>query len=521
VPRLALIATFGALTLFASSAPAQEQNRPRVRAVVLQRDAVFDSVEARFWPYRVANTLHVETRPNVIRRELLLDIGDPYDSALVAESERNLRALGIFRDARVESRMTDSGVVLLVRTADAWTTTFNVGAATSGDQSVIDLSLQEGNLLGTRTVAVVGYRNDVDRSSVTVGFDTPRAIDDRIGVGGSFVERSDGRAGTASLRLPFLSLSSRQGGSLLASAFQGRVLQFRGSGVVDSLWRESALIRGDAAVAVSAGPRGFLRVGIVGQWLRDDMIALVDKPNIATTRTGAAGPYVAIRRPRFIRVWNVERIGRVEDIDLGSFATVSLLAAPAAWGYDRNGIGGSATAGVGIPFPGGFMRIAGRASGLETSEGTDSATVEGMMSFVGQRGEKHLFVMHGSTGMQHNVVPGREFDLGLGNGLRAFPAHAFTGDRYFITSAEYRYLVFPRLFGLVAVGAATYAGHAGAWFSGGPERTGTEVGMGLRLASIREAGSIWRLDVSRRLSRDGFSGGWVTSLGRGFVFGGI
>jgi hypothetical protein len=105
--------------------------------------------------------------------------------------------------------------------------------------------------------------------------------------------------------------------------------------------------------------------------------------------------------------------------------------------------------------------------------------------------------------------------------LRAFPAHAFTGDRYFLTSAEYRYLVLPRLFGLVAVGAAAYAGHAGAWFSGGPERTGTVVGAGLRLASIREAGGIWRLVFSRRLARDGFTGGWVASLGRGFVFGRI
>jgi hypothetical protein len=521
LPRFALLATFCALNAAASNVPAQGRDRPRVREIVLQRGAVFDSVEARFWAYRLANTLHIETRPNVIRRELLLGVGDPYDSLLVAESERNLRALGIFRDARIDTQVSDSGVVLYVRTSDAWTTTFGVGVATSGGQSVFDLSLQEGNLLGTRTAASVGYRNDVDRSSVTLGFDNPRGIDDRIGVGGSFVERSDGRGGTASFRLPFLSFSSRQGGSLVASAFQGRVLQFRGSDVVDSLWRASALLRGDAAVALAAGPRGFVRVGVLGQWLRDDMIALEDKSQIPSTRTAAAGSYISIRKPRFVRVWNVERIGRVEDVDLGAFATMSLLVAPAAWGYQRNGIGGSIAAGVGIPLPGAFIRLSVRASGLETSDGTDSSTVEGAVNFVGQRGEKHLFVMHGSTGVQHNAIPGREFDLGLGSGLRAFPAHAFTGDRYFLTSAEYRYLVLPRLFGLVAVGAAAYAGHAGAWFTGGPERTGTEVGAGLRLASIREAGGIWRLDLSRRLARDGFTGGWVASLGRGFVFGRI
>ena len=41
------------------------------------------------------------------------------------------------------------------------------------------------------------------------------------------------------------------------------------------------------------------------------------------------------------------------------------------------------------------------------------------------------------------------------------------------------------------------------------------------LASIREVGGIWRLDLSRRMAGAGFAGGWVASLGRGFIFGGI
>ena len=503
-----------------SAAPAQNLAQ-RVRAVVLRREAVFDSVEARNWAYRIANTLHVETRENVIRRELLIDIGDPYDSALVAESERNLRALGIFRDVRIERADTDSGIVMIVRTADAWTTTFGVGVATSGSQSVIDLSLQDGNLLGTRTVALLAYRNDTDRSSITAGFDTPRAIADRIGVGGSIVERSDGRSMTGSLRLPFLSLSSLRGGSITAAVSEGRILQFRGSTVVDSIWRESALLRADAAYAVVANPRGYVRIGLLAQLLRDDMVPLIDRDAIPLTRTATAGPYVTIRAPRYIRAYNVERIGRVEDVDIGSFVTLAFLAAPAAWGYDRNGVGASLGVGTGFRIPGGFVRLGVRGSMLQTQDGTDTATVEGAGTYVSQRGERHLVVLHGSGGRQHNPIPGREYDLGLGSGLRAFPAHAFTGDRYFILTSEYRYLVWPRLFGLVGVGAAAFAGHAGAWDGSSEKRAGTEIGAGLRLASIREVGGIWRLDLSRRLAGAGFAGGWVASLGRGFVFGGI
>ena len=517
---LTLGGTLLLLLALASPSPAQ-QPIARVRAIILAREAVFDSVEARQWAYRIANALHVETRENVIRRELLIDVGDPYDSALVAESERNLRALGIFRDVRIDRADTDSGIVVIVRTADAWTTTAGGSVTTSGTQSVVDLSLREGNLLGTRTVAQLAYRNDPDRSSVLLGFDTPRAIADRIGVGASVVHRSDGRGVTASLRLPFLSLSSRSGGSLIASEFHGRVLQFRDGSIVDSLWREFAVLHGDAAFALVGSPRGFARLGVLAQVVRDDMVPLEDRATIPRTRTATAGPYLALRRPRYIRAYNIERLERVEDFDLGFFTTLTLLAAPAAWGYDRNGIGGSLGAGIGLPFPGGFARFGVRASALQTGEGTDTATVEGATTVVAQRGQRHLVVLHGSAGQQQNAVPGREFDLGLGNGLRAFPSHAFTGDRYFILAAEYRLLIWPRLFGLVGVGTAAFAGHAGAWDGGDTKRTGTELGVGLRVASIREVGGIWRLDLSRRLAGAGFAAGWVASLGRGFVFGGI
>lgn len=503
-------------------APAAAQDaRPRIRAVVLHREAVFDSTESRFWPWRVANAIHVETRPAVIRRELLLDVGDPYDPALVAESERNLRALRIFRDVRIEEQFTDSGLVLHVRTADAWTTNAGVSVATSGSESILDLSLQEGNLFGTRTSAVLAYRNDPDRSSIAVAFDTPRALAEVVGIGASVVDRSDGRGRTASLRLPFVSLSSRTGAAVNLSLFEGRVLQFANGSVVDSLWRQSSYLRAEGAVALAASPRGYVRLGALAQVRRDDMVPLVDRASIPRSRTAAAGPYLSARAPRFIRVRNVERMGQVEDIDLGPSVSATLLAAPAAWGYARDGIGASLGVSGGLRLPAGFARAVLRASTLETGAGRDSATVEGAATVVSQPGERHLAVLHASAGRQWNPVPGREFDLGLGAGLRAYPSHAFTGDRFFMLAAEYRILLWPRLFGVIGVGAAAYAGHAGAWSAGAEGRSGTEFGAGLRIASLREAAPTWRLDLSRRPAGAGFAAGWVASLGRGFVFGGI
>lgn len=512
-----------ALALVAAPASGTAQDASRIRAITITREAVFDSVEARFWPWRLANTLHVETRDWVVRRELLLVEGDRYDPLLAAESERNLRALGIFRDVLIHPEPTDSGIVVQVRTADAWTTTMGVGLATSGSQSVVDLSLQEGNLLGTRTLAVLRYRNDPDRSSISAGFDTPRAIADYIGIGATVVDRSDGRAGTLSVRAPFLSLSSRTGGAMTAAYSEGRVLQFAAGNPapVDSSWRVSAVVRLEGATAITASPRGYVRVGLAVQARREDIVPLLDRDSIPITRFFTLGPTIAARAPRFRRMRNVASIDRIEDVDLGPSASLSLLIAPEAWGYARTGIGASLGLATGADLPSGFLRAGVRATALRTAAGVDSASLEASASVVLQPGPRHLIVAHGSGGLLRNPAPGYEFDLGLGSGLRAFPSHAFTGDRQFILNGEYRWLALPRLLGVVGVGAAVFAGHAGAWFNGSEVRRGTEVGLGLRIASIREVGGIWRLDLSRRLATDRLGAAWVATIGRGFVFGGF
>src|SRR5258708_5907268 len=60
-----------------------------LRGVVLDRRDIFEPQEEKHWPARVANDLHIMTRAAVVRRELLFATGESYDSAKIAESERN------------------------------------------------------------------------------------------------------------------------------------------------------------------------------------------------------------------------------------------------------------------------------------------------------------------------------------------------------------------------------------------------------------------------------------------------
>ena len=175
------------------------------------------------------------------------------------------------------------------------------------------------------------------------------------------------------------------------------------------------------------------------------------------------------------------------------------------FGYDRNGIGPFAAARIGARFTGGFAYVDAVGDALYNSAGLDSGSVQLAGTVVLQPAARHVAVMHLEGGWLQDPLPGEEFDLGLGTGPRAFGSHAFTGDRSFFATAEYRYTVVDDLWGLVGLGVAGFVDHGGAWYSGSPRRVGGDAGVGLRLGA-------------RRFANDAEPGAWVLTVGKGFVF---
>src|SRR5439155_1114281 len=80
---------------------------------------------------RLANRLHVTTRAGVIRRTLLVNPGDRYDSARVAESERALRSLFVFSRVRLDTTRIAGRLALRVTTSDGWSTKPQFGYSTA------------------------------------------------------------------------------------------------------------------------------------------------------------------------------------------------------------------------------------------------------------------------------------------------------------------------------------------------------------------------------------------------------
>jgi len=491
-----------------------------VRGVELDRRDIFDPNE-RGWVARLGNALHIQTRAATIRRELLFRPGEPFDSARAAESERNLRALGVFRRVRIDTVRTDSGLVARVLTKDGWSTKADWRFRSTGGEVAFTIGLVEDNLLGTASSAAVRYRKTPDRTSVTLAFRRPRLFAGAVGLGAVYEDRSDGRVSALALDQPFYSLTSRRGFRLEAEDRDERVLRFfdGADDARDTLSHRYTLVRASAAWALRASSEGYLRLGVQAQVRREDFRPEGSIAPFEKTVTGAVGPYVTWSRTRFLVTRGYAGFAREEDVDLGLTVRAGLMAAPAAFGYERDGVAPLASARLGVQVPGGFGYLEALAGGLYDAAGLDSGSVQLAATAVLQPGPNQVGILHLEGGWLDNPVPGGEFDLGLGSGPRAFRSHAFTGDRSYFGTAEYRVTVVDDFLGMIGLGIAGFVDHGGAWYSGEPRRTGTDAGIGLRLGASRSTDTdALRFDFARRFGNDAQRAGWVVTVGKGFVF---
>lgn len=493
-----------------------------VRAVEIRRNDIFDPAENTGWLTGLANKLHITTREGVVRRELLIVPGEPYDSARAAETARNLRSLGVFRRVRVDSVRTDSGLVLQVVTSDGWSTRPDFRFRSTGGQAEYTIAFIEDNLFGTATQASVKYRKTTDRTTTSFGFLQPRFISRHIRLGLEYQDRSDGRRFGVLVGQPFYSLSSKASYLLLIDDRRERVLRFfNGERVAsDSLRRSYSLARFEGAVALRSSNTGYLRAGLMAQY-REDGFRPESSPasSLASPSTGAAGLYLEARRAHFLVTRGFVGFGREEDVDVSTLVRIGALVAPTAFGYDRSGVAPFISGRTGTSFGAGFLFADLRANGLYDSAGLDSGSVTLGATMVLQPAPRHTLVVHGDGGWIRNPLPGEEFDLGLGSGPRAFRSHAFTGDRTYYATAEYRYTLAEELWKVVGLGVAGFVDHGGAWYNGSPRRTGWDAGIGLRLGASRAAGvEAIRIDLARRFANDVDGAGWVLVVGKGLTF---
>ncbi|MGB5579030.1 MAG: POTRA domain-containing protein, partial [Woeseia sp.] len=293
--------------------------------------------------YRLANRLHVLTREDVIRQQLLFRPGDSFSARLVAESERILRANGYFYDARIRVAAYQNGVVdLVVTTRDVWTLIPGFSISRKGGENRTRVSLSEENLFGTGARIKLAYIDDVDRESTSLDYGDRNLGNSWWSIYTRIADNSDGDSQLFVLQQPFYALHTRnaQGLSLYANDAETRFYE---------LGNEVAEYRAESRVATafygwSAGLQdGWVRRFRAGVTFDEqDFSETAEQllPQLLPADRKLVYPWLGIElfEDRFETASNRDQIERTEDFFVGRRLTAQLGIASRGLGSDRSAV---------------------------------------------------------------------------------------------------------------------------------------------------------------------------------------
>jgi outer membrane protein assembly factor BamA len=481
----------------AEDAHAKIPDGATIRQVVLVKHDVFDTSDDREDNalYRLVNTLHIITKDNTIRKQLLLEPGDDYSARLAEESARILRSASYLYDAQVEAIDNKDGTVdLQVTTKDFWTLKPGLTVSRAGGTNKIGVDLEELNLLGYGQSIRFGRDEDVDRTSEAFEINDPHIGNSRVRGSLEISDNSDGNLHEGSLIRPFYALDSRWSLGATGLDNDSRTAFY-------SLGEEQAEYRQEQQLFTLFG--GWSK-GLQNGWVRRYRAGLVYDDNIfSEVEDGSLAPLipedrrlfypfasVEILQDKFETTTNKEQIGRTEDFFMGQRFTATLGYASQDLDADRNALLFASD------YSRGFGELSSRALLMTASasgrieDGESRNTLLRLHSrYYDKQSDKLTFSATLEVVRGHSLDLDTVVDLGGDTGLRGYPLRYQTGDSKLLITLEQRYFTDWYPFRLFRIGGAIFADVGRVWGDNpvGEDRQRwlRDVGFGLRFASTR------------------------------------
>ncbi len=294
------------------------------------------------WLFRLANALHIPTKPSVIRREMLVYPGDWTDLERIEESERNLRALPFIKDAKITQEPTPDGRVNLnVMTQDSWTTQPQINFASAGGQTTSSVGFEELNLLGYGKDLSYFYKKNSDGVSNNLGYSDPQFLNTRLRLVSAFQVTPTGNAQSVDLERPFYSLTTRAAGGLPLSHSEGLVKVFQNGTQISQYDENQLSLAPFVGVRVNNDPLNILRTQLTYRYSEDIFKPQdVTLPGTLPQNKALSGPIASasFTQSDFIKETFADRTGRVEDINLGHVSNLGVGYIGRALGATENSI---------------------------------------------------------------------------------------------------------------------------------------------------------------------------------------
>ncbi len=505
-------ATLLLLLVLAGTSPADDQvavpigvtslARPSLEAAVIgdisiRRVDVFDSEdpEENAPLHRLINTLHIQTRDAVIRRQLLVHTGDVYSKPSIDEAERLLRENDYLRSAEiVPTRREDGQVDLEVRTEDAWSLTPSISFSRKGGQNFGGVEIEESNLFGTGSELKLGYKVDIARDEQYVAYRDRQLGNSWLELDFGVADNSDGFARNLALHQPFYALDTRRSFGVLFNQFDQLDPLYR-LGEAENEVRHEAL-QYELFYGWSKG----LREGRVTRWragLGYDEHRFEPEPG-APLPTGRPVdrrdifPFVGVEwvEDRYETIRNADNMEVVEDRHLGARYSARIGYASTLLGSDDEAWLLAARTSRGFRLsPRDTLMLIGAFDSRLATRSDDQWRIAAGAKLYHRQSEKRVFVA------ELLADAGRRFDtdetptIGGENGLRGYPISYQSGDSRFLLTLEQRVFSDWYPFRIFRIGAAAFFDAGRTWGGAADANLGLlrDAGVGLRISSPRSS----------------------------------
>ncbi|WP_246841758.1 hypothetical protein [Cellvibrio sp. PSBB023] len=479
----------------------------RIRHIQYNTLSIFDKDDPRENNslYLFLNKLHINTRPHVIRAQLLFSEGEAFDLPRVQESERILRKRPYLTNAYIlPLNVCDDQLDVLVVTQDAWALEpqFSVSKESEGTKS--GFAISDGNILGSGNSLTVGYEENAQRNLVNYDFRNPHIFNSQIAVKLYYADTSDGRDTIVDVSHPFYSLQSPwAAGFYTQDVTQEQKIRHMDENINEFQHQamNNRVYFGLATDITETHTQRWL-VGVSNE--EDNFYSTSDTTQPLPLQRKAVYPWVEYQylENRFGVFKNVNQIQRPEDIALGQNLAFRL------------GYGGTAfdnTDDV-VRYIGNYTNIieVDKHHILEAGVTIDgrhylnldsisTAIIGFNVNYNYFQDEKRRWYLGLRYDIGQDLAQHEELTVGDITGLRGYPTDFQRGNERYVFTIERRYFSDLHIFNLMRVGTVVFFDMGKAW---GIDEYGyspllSNVGVGLRFSSSKvRIGNVVHVDLA-------------------------
>lgn len=465
--------------------------------------------------YMFLNKLHVNTRPTVVRTQLLFREGDQFNQQKVEESERILRTRPYLSNAYILPKAICADQVdMVVITQDSWALEPQVSVSKESQGTESGFAISDGNIMGTGTEFTIGYEQNNDRNLISYDISNPHIFNSQISTRIYYADTSDGRDTIVKVAHPFYSLETPWATGFYTQDVTQELRIRHGDEEINRFRHQSMFNEVYFGMATDVQDT-YTQRWIVGMSNEEDNFFEMKETlqSVPQTRK-TAYPWIEYQylENRFGVFKNLNQIQRAEDVAIGQNLTLR-------FGY----------AGTQLDNPDDVARFIGEYTNiiglgdqhiLEAGLNVDgrhhskleqaNSTVLGLnVAYNYFADEKNRWYMSFQYEVGQDLAQYEELTVGDITGLRGYPSDYQRGDERYVFTVERRYFSDIHIFNILRVGAVAFFDVGKAWGleQYGASPTLADVGFGLRFSSTKvRIGNVVHVDVATPLTaREGLS----------------